>query len=73
MRYFQINARSYAHDRPDEAIRAYNSMVLEQDRVVVENQRPEELPLDLSDELHLKGPDGMAVEYRRMLAELGIE
>lgn len=45
----------------------------EQDRVVVESQRPEELPLDLAAEMHLKGPDSVAVAYRRMLAELGVE
>jgi vanillate O-demethylase monooxygenase subunit len=36
----------------------------------VEAQRPEELPLDLSEELHLRGPDRTAVEYRRRLREL---
>jgi len=43
-----------------------------QDMVILENQRPEELPLDLSAELHIKGPDAVAVEYRRMMAELGV-
>ena len=44
-----------------------------QDLVIIENQRPEELPLDLSEELHVKGPDAIALEYRRFLAELGVE
>ena len=48
-------------------------IVPEQDRVIVENQRPEELPLDLSEELHLKGPDAVAIEYRRMMKELGVD
>jgi hypothetical protein len=46
--------------------------VIEQDRRMVEAQRPEELPLDLSAELHLKGTDSAAVEYRRSLARLGL-
>jgi hypothetical protein len=46
--------------------------IAEQDRHIVEAQRPAELPLDLSEELHLKGPDGPAVEYRRRLRQLGI-
>jgi len=46
--------------------------IMLQDKIILENQRPEELPLDLSDELHIKGPDAVAVEYRRMLAELGV-
>ena len=47
--------------------------VYKQDFVVIETQRPEELPLDLSEELHLKGPDSVAVEYRRMMREIGVE
>jgi phenylpropionate dioxygenase-like ring-hydroxylating dioxygenase large terminal subunit len=47
--------------------------VMQQDKVIVENQRPEELPLDLTVELHLKGPDAVAIEYRRFMAELGVQ
>ncbi len=47
--------------------------VADQDQPIVENQRPEELPLDLSEELHLKGPDAVAVAYRRFMRELGVE
>jgi vanillate O-demethylase monooxygenase subunit len=43
---------------------------LEQDRVVVESQRPEELPIDLASELHIKGVDRVSIEYRRWLIEL---
>ena len=47
--------------------------ILEQDRVIIEAQRPEELPLDLTEELHVKGPDAIALAYRRFLRELGVE
>ena len=47
--------------------------IYEQDYVIVGNQRPEELPLDLSEELHVKGPDSIALEYRRMMREVGVE
>ncbi|MEE8110603.1 MAG: aromatic ring-hydroxylating dioxygenase subunit alpha [bacterium] len=47
--------------------------IYKQDFVVVEAQRPEDLPLDLSEELHLKGPDSVALEYRRMMREIGVE
>jgi vanillate O-demethylase monooxygenase subunit len=47
--------------------------ILEQDLVILKEQRPEELPLDLSEELHVKGPDAVALAYRRLLAELGVE
>jgi len=56
----------------DAQIRDRTRAVYEQDRRVVEAQRPEELPLDLSEELHLRGPDAAAVEYRRRLRDLGV-
>lgn len=43
-----------------------------QDQRIVEEQRPEEVPVDLSEELHVKGPDAIAIEYRRFMAELGV-
>ncbi len=52
---------------------ATHNLIVEQDRVIVERQRPEELPLDLAEEFHLKGPDAMALVYRRALGELGVE
>jgi phenylpropionate dioxygenase-like ring-hydroxylating dioxygenase large terminal subunit len=60
---------------PEEEAQRYalDIKIMLQDQVILENQRPEELPLDLSAELHIKGPDAVAVEYRRMLAELGVE
>ncbi len=67
------HARNFALDQADEVWAERNTSVTEQDRRIVEAQRPEELPLDLSAELHLKGSDAPAVEYRRALARLGIE
>jgi phenylpropionate dioxygenase-like ring-hydroxylating dioxygenase large terminal subunit len=69
---YMFLARNYALDEPDEKFRQFSLGVAEQDRVVVESQRPEALPLDLSEELHLRGPDNCAVVYRRMLRELGV-
>jgi phenylpropionate dioxygenase-like ring-hydroxylating dioxygenase large terminal subunit len=62
-------SRDYSLDRPDEEIRAFVRPATEQDREVVESQRPEELPVDLAEELHIKGPDSPSVEFRRMLRE----
>jgi phenylpropionate dioxygenase-like ring-hydroxylating dioxygenase large terminal subunit len=70
---YMFLARNYALEESDERFRQFSLEVAEQDRVVVESQRPEELPLDLSDELHLRGPDNCAVVYRRMLRDLGIK
>lgn len=55
-----------------EVVRSHE-IVYEQDVVIVEQQRPEELPLDLTEELHVKTPDAAAIEYRRMLKEIGLE
>ncbi len=48
-------------------------LIAEQDREIVENQRPEEIPLDLTEELHLKVPDALAMAYRKFMQELGVE
>jgi phenylpropionate dioxygenase-like ring-hydroxylating dioxygenase large terminal subunit len=45
--------------------------IFEEDRAVVESQRPELLPLDLQAELHLKS-DRVAIAYRLWLRQLGV-
>ena len=68
-RCFTFVARNYALDE-DEEFREFQRLILSQDRVVVESQRPEELPEDLSAELHVKGADLGTLEYRRWLLEI---
>ncbi len=46
--------------------------IFEEDRAIVESQRPELLPLDLQAELHLKS-DRVAIAYRMWLKELGLK
>jgi phenylpropionate dioxygenase-like ring-hydroxylating dioxygenase large terminal subunit len=69
-KFYRFAGRNYRDRRPDEELNDRHRLIFEQDRVIVEAQRPEELPLDLSEELHLRGPDKTAVEYRRRLREL---
>jgi phenylpropionate dioxygenase-like ring-hydroxylating dioxygenase large terminal subunit len=45
--------------------------IFEEDRLIVESQRPELLPLDLQAELHLRS-DRMAIAYRTWLRQLGL-
>lgn len=52
-----------------EVIAAFER-IMAQDRAIVESQRPEEIPLDLKDELHLKVPDATGIAYRRLLARI---
>jgi phenylpropionate dioxygenase-like ring-hydroxylating dioxygenase large terminal subunit len=70
---FQIVARNYEVDAAErQRLIDMENLINGQDRVIVERQRPEDLPLDLAAELHIKGPDAVAVEYRRFMAELGV-
>jgi phenylpropionate dioxygenase-like ring-hydroxylating dioxygenase large terminal subunit len=64
-RVFRVVHRNHEVDRAkfvDEYLH-----VLEQDRVVVESVRPEEIPADLREELHIKVPDLASIAYRRWL------
>ena len=38
--------------------------------MVTESQKPEELPVDLSAELHIRGLDAISQHYRKWLVEL---
>jgi phenylpropionate dioxygenase-like ring-hydroxylating dioxygenase large terminal subunit len=70
-RSFTWNARTYTLDpTADAELAAFQSLILDQDRPIAESQRPEELPVDLSQELHITGPDKASIAYRRRLAEL---
>jgi hypothetical protein len=71
---FPIVARNVPLD-PAEKARLYQLDVLiqAQDQRIVEAQHPEELPIDLAARMRIKGPDAVAVAYRRLLAELGVD
>jgi phenylpropionate dioxygenase-like ring-hydroxylating dioxygenase large terminal subunit len=57
----------------DAAFRDFSLTVFAQDRRVVQSQRPEQIPLSLRDEMHLKVPDAFALVYRRLLSDFGDE
>ena len=61
---------NYGHQHSDDELRSFQDRVTEQDRLIVESQRPELLPLDLQSELHLRS-DRMAIAYRKWLREIG--
>jgi vanillate O-demethylase monooxygenase subunit len=67
-----FTSRDWDLHRPDHDWEAFDAIVMEQDRRIVENQRPEVLPMDLSEELHLRGSDAGTLAYRRMLRDLGV-
>ncbi|WP_168119067.1 aromatic ring-hydroxylating dioxygenase subunit alpha [Paenibacillus sp. HB172176] len=68
---FMIMERNYALDEPNETFVSFQDILLEQDRLIVENQKPELLPLDLQAELHLRC-DRLSIAYRKLLQNVGV-
>ena len=66
-----LKQRNYAYEEPDEVFVQFQDLLIEQDREMVENQKPELLPLDLQAELHLN-TDRLSIAYRKRLRELGV-
>ena len=66
-----IIGRNYNLDQPDRVIQEFEDTIFGQDQVVVESQRPEQVPFDLAAELHLKF-DTVAVAYRKAMRALGL-
>jgi vanillate O-demethylase monooxygenase subunit len=69
-RFFWVMAAPEDFGLSDEMIELSEGLIFGPDRAVIEGQRPERLPLDLTAELHLPF-DRLAVAYRRALARLG--
>jgi len=68
---FLIMARNYDFDQPVEVLQSFEDTIFNQDKRIVESQRPEQVPFDLAAELHLKF-DAVAVSYRRAMRENGL-
>jgi phenylpropionate dioxygenase-like ring-hydroxylating dioxygenase large terminal subunit len=66
-----ILAMNYAHNLSDAELLEFQDKITMQDKPVVESQRPELLPLDLQEELHLRS-DKTAIAYRRWLRQIGL-
>jgi phenylpropionate dioxygenase-like ring-hydroxylating dioxygenase large terminal subunit len=70
--YFLVATTALADSAAFEAAYAPRiAAIFEQDRAIVEGQRPELLPLDLQAELHLRS-DRLAIAYRSWLRQLGL-
>jgi vanillate O-demethylase monooxygenase subunit len=68
---YVLIGRNYNLSQPGSVIADFEDTIFGQDRVVVESQRPERVPFDLADELHLKF-DAVAVAYRKAMRSLGL-
>lgn len=69
---WSVFAMNYGFEIPEQSLRAFQDTVAMQDKAVVESQRPELLPLDLQEELHLRS-DRMAIAYRSWLKTTGLK
>jgi vanillate O-demethylase monooxygenase subunit len=63
--------RDFDVDGPDEPTLELQRRVLAEDQPLVEAQRPEELPLDLSEEFHIRA-DRFSTIYRQALTQFGL-
>ena len=63
--------RDFDVNGPDDVTLEVQRGVLAEDRPIVEAQRPERLPLDLSEEFHIRS-DRLSTYYRKALVEMGL-
>jgi phenylpropionate dioxygenase-like ring-hydroxylating dioxygenase large terminal subunit len=70
-RIFISIGRNFGLEEPPKACVDYNLAVLAEDKPFVESQCPQDLPLDLHDEVHIPA-DLMSIRYRMRLKALGL-
>ncbi|ADP81965.1 aromatic ring-hydroxylating oxygenase subunit alpha [Pseudofrankia inefficax] len=70
-RMFAPIAKNFDTGQPDQEIFDFNLRIFEEDRAIVEAQRPENLPLDPRIEVNIPA-DRSSVAYRRGLRALGL-
>ena len=70
--FWYFMARNHSLDVPDSHFARFSLELLAQDKIIVENQRPRTLPVDLTEEVHLRGADAASLHYRRALAAIGV-
>jgi phenylpropionate dioxygenase-like ring-hydroxylating dioxygenase large terminal subunit len=69
-RLFVPIARNFNLEQPVEEVHDFNLRVFEEDRAMVELQKPERLPLDMALEAHIPA-DRSSIAYRRGLKKMG--
>ena len=70
-RIFFFIARNFDHHVPARQLLDWENSILAEDKPIVESQRPEELPVDLSEEFHIRS-DRFATAYRSAMKGLGL-
>jgi phenylpropionate dioxygenase-like ring-hydroxylating dioxygenase large terminal subunit len=70
-RLFDARCRNFDTDGPLQDVYDFNRQVFEEDRAMVEAQKPENLPLDPQLEVHIPA-DKSSIAYRRALRDIGL-
>jgi phenylpropionate dioxygenase-like ring-hydroxylating dioxygenase large terminal subunit len=70
-RLFVPICRNFNRDAPLQATLDFNQQVFDEDKAIVEQQYPEDLPINLQEEVHIRA-DKSSIAYRQGLAELGL-
>ena len=70
-RIFFFIARNFDHHVPARQLLDWENSILAEDKPIVESQRPEELPVDLSEEFHIRS-DRFATAFRQAMKQLGL-
>ena len=71
-RGYCVIGRNYDLDIPDKTYQDFEEVIFGQDRRIVESQRPQQVPFDFTEELHLKF-DAVAMNYRKAMKKEGLE
>jgi vanillate O-demethylase monooxygenase subunit len=71
IRLFTALLRNYDQDQPVQPYIDFNLRIFNEDREIVESQYPEDLPLNLQDEVHIRA-DRTSILYRQELGRLGL-
>jgi vanillate O-demethylase monooxygenase subunit len=70
-RVFVPICRNFDKDASLQETLDFNHQVFDEDKAIVEQQWPEDLPIDLQDEVHIRA-DKSSITYRQGLAKLGL-
>lgn len=70
-RVFVPICRNFDKNAPLQATLDFNHQVFAEDKAIVETQFPEDLPISLQDEIHIRA-DKSSITYRQGLARLGL-
>lgn len=70
-RLFCPLARNFDKTGPVDEVHRFNLQIFTEDKLIVESQRPEDLPLDPLLEAHISA-DRSSIAYRKLLREMGL-